>query len=223
MCGRFYIDDELKEELDQLLRELDSKSKEPQKSDTKSDIKRQQAICSGEVYPTNEAVILTKDIKHAEYIKWGYPSWQTNQVIFNARSETVLQKRMFERGFLENRCIIPASGFFEWDRKKKKYFFWQKGERVMYLGGIFDVFQGKRYFTILTREPNQVMRPIHDRMPLIISHEKADVWLHSFQDARKMLYETQPEMEAELAKKEPVEYEQIHIFNTFDQYNRREV
>lgn len=217
MCGRFYIDDDLKEELDNLLIELDSKHTLLHKHNTESNIGTQRTVCSGEVYPSNEAVVIHKDLKNAELIKWGYPSWKKNQVIFNARSETVLQKRMFERGFIENRCIIPVSGFFEWNHKKMKYFFKQKGEKVMYLGGIYDVFQSQRYFTILTREPDQVMKPIHERMPLIISHEKADVWLYSFQDARKMLYETQPAIEAELAKKEPVQYEQIHIFNTFDQ------
>ena len=100
MCGRFYIDDDLKEELDKLLRELDCKHTRLNNHYTKSSIGTEKTACSGEVYPSDEAAVIYKDLKHAELIKWGYLSWKTNQVIFNARSETVLQKRMFEKGFI---------------------------------------------------------------------------------------------------------------------------
>lgn len=204
MCGRFYIDDDLKEELDQLLQELNAK------------LKTGMGLKAGEVFPTNKAAVLQKSVRQAEVLKWGFPGWKSSKVIFNARSETALQKKMFERGFLENRCIIPVSGFFEWDSHKTKYYIRQKGEHVMYLGGITEEFQGEKYFTILTKEAVNEMKTIHERMPVVIMKEQAADWLTSLQDAKKMVYDSKPLLQLERAKKEPQEYEQLHIFNTFN-------
>lgn len=204
MCGRFYIDDDLKDELEQLIMELNSK------------LKTGAAFQAGEVYPGSQAVVLIKNLKEANVMKWGYPGWNSNKLIFNARSETALQKKMFERGFVENRCIIPVSGFFEWDSHKTKFYIRQAGEQVMYLGGIVDRFQGESCFTILTRDAVKEMETVHHRMPVIVNKDLAIEWLTSLQDAKKMVYGAQPPIELEQVKRLSPEYEQLHIFNTFD-------
>ena len=206
MCGRFYIDDDLKEDLDKLLAELNEK------------VNTAKNFHAGEIFPTDYTAVISQNVNHTELMQWGYPGFERQKVIINARSETALQKRMFEHGFVNNRCLIPVSGFYEWDKSKSKFYFCQKSEEVMYLGAIWDEFAGERRFTILTREADEVMKPIHSRMPLIIAKENRKRWMESLSDAKCMVYGAQPKIWGELAKdkKAEPEYEQIHIFNTFN-------
>ncbi len=90
----------------------------------------------------------------------------------------------------------------------------------MYLGAIWDTFADGKRFTILTREADKVMEPIHSRMPVIIDEKNGELWLNSLSDAKHMVHERQPEIYGEAKpvrkKEETGEYEQIHIFNTFN-------
>lgn len=208
MCGRFYIDEDLKEDLDKMLGELNEK------------IRAAKNFHAGEIAPTDCAAVLVNDLEHAELMEWGYPGFGRQKIIFNARSETALQKPMFEHGFLQNRCLIPVSGFYEWDKGRQKFYFRQKDEGIMYLGAIWDRFEGGKRFTILTREADEEMEPVHHRMPVIIKKEKRFLWMDSLQEAKRMVYAKQPDIYGkpakEMAKEEQPEYEQIHIFNTFN-------
>lgn len=208
MCGRFYIDDDLKEDLDKMLVELNEK------------IKAAKNFHAGEIAPSEYAAVLVNDLEHAELMEWGYPGFGKQKIIFNARSETALQKPMFEQGFLQNRCLIPVSGFYEWDKSKRKFYFRQKQGEIMYLGAIWDRFEGERRFTILTREADKEMEVVHHRMPVIIEKEKCHLWMDSLKDAKRMVYTKQPDIYGKPAKeratKKQPEYEQIHIFNTFN-------
>ena len=111
-----------------------------------------------------------------EFQQWGLPGFRGRQQIINARTETVTEKPMFRRSVAFQRCVIPATGFYEWDAAKHKYFFQMPGQ-PLYLAGIYDTINGVNCFIILTTEPNDSVAPIHDRMPLLLSHEQVRPWL----------------------------------------------
>lgn len=97
MCGRYYFDIDEKE-----LIEIVEKVEENLYGDFKT----------GEIFPTNIAPIITD--KGIALAKWGFPKWDGKGVVINARAEGLTDKMMFQNLITSNRCIIPASGFFEW-------------------------------------------------------------------------------------------------------------
>ena len=84
------------------------------------------------------------------------------------------------------RCVVPATGYYEWDAGKHKYFFQIPG-KPLYLAGIYDNVEGINCFVVLTTKPNTTVQDIHDRMPLILSHDQVRPWLTSDQDALQLL------------------------------------
>ena len=122
--------------------------------------------------------------------KWGLiPSWAKDPNIgykmINARSETILEKPSYKKPFMEKRCLIPASGFYEWMRLEKEkipYFIKLKSADIFSMAGIYDIWkdaEGKSLisFTIITTIPNQLMEKIHNRMPVIIPANLENKWL----------------------------------------------
>lgn len=165
MCGRFNVDFEEGKELKKILKELNRKYPG-------------NTIKHGDVYPTDTAAILMEDQNEIvpELSVWGFPGFQGKGVIINARSETAFEKRTFKNCMVSKRCLIPMSGFYEWDQEKNKYLF-QDSEEVMYVGGIYDEFKGQRRFVILTTAANESMQEVHNRMPLIIPEKDREAWL----------------------------------------------
>lgn len=173
MCGRYTFYDNENTELAAILQQI------PDKNDVKT----------GEIYPTNKAPIIGQD-RRAHAMVWGFPHFKNKGVIINARTETVLEKSMFRNSLLERRCVIPSSGFFEWDKEKKKYLFTLPGEKVLYMAGFWNEFQGEKRFVILTTSPNESIKTIHDRMPLVLEKKQIDIWLTD--SAMDLLYITPP-------------------------------
>lgn len=97
--------------------------------------------------------------------------------LINARSETVAEKPAFRQSYKQRRCIIPADGFYEWQRtgrRKQPFFFQMLNESPFGFAGLWDRWEGEdgqplESCTILTTEANEVLRPVHDRM-LVILH-----------------------------------------------------
>ena len=124
---------------------------------------------------------------------WGLiPSWAKDPTIgarmINARAETVAEKPSFRAAFKRRRCLIPASGFYEWrqgEKGKQPYFIGpaETGENaVLALGGLWETWvspDGSEIdsCTILTTEPNALMADLHNRMPLILAPEDFAEWL----------------------------------------------
>ena len=92
------------------------------------------------------------------------------------------------------RCATPASGYYEWDAGKHKYFF-QVPDRPIYLAGIYDNVDGTNCYVILTTVPNNSVQDVHDRMPLILSHDQVRPWLTDPQAALTLLTIVPPELE----------------------------
>jgi putative SOS response-associated peptidase YedK len=144
------------------------------------------------VAPTQEvAAILEEDGKRRlELLRWGLiPSWADDPSIgsrmINARSETAPEKPSFRRAFRERRCLIPADGFYEWQRTngaKQPYYIRMKEGRPFAFAGLWESWKDDggpeiRSCTILTTKPNALAAEIHDRMPVILPAGSYDAWL----------------------------------------------
>ena len=129
-------------------------------------------------------------------LRWGLiPSWSKDPAIgnrlINARAETASQKPSFRNAFKRHRCLIPASGFYEWQRRelrKQTFYIRMHDGRPFAFAGLWDRWESPdkgviESCTILTTATNALLGPIHDRMPVILPPGKYDRWLDpSLQD-----------------------------------------
>jgi putative SOS response-associated peptidase YedK len=128
--------------------------------------------------------------RRLEVLRWGLiPPWADDPGIgsrmINARSETAPGKPSFRRAFRERRCLIPADGFYEWQRTngaKQPYYIHMEDGRPFAFAGLWESWskggEGEvRTCTILTTGANALVGEVHDRMPVILAHDAYDVWL----------------------------------------------
>ena len=128
------------------------------------------------IAPTQRASIIRQAGSglEAAMLAWGITS--QNKPVFNARSETALEKPLFKEAMHSRRCIVPASGWYEWrevDGKKQAYHLKLENQEAMAFAGIWTQDQ----FSILTTSANKAISHIHNRMPVILSRERWQVWL----------------------------------------------
>lgn len=121
-------------------------------------------------------------------MKWGnfvsFAPASPPTFLINARSETALEKRTFSKALKERRCLVPADGFFEWKRdekgrSKQAYYFQRKEGAAYCMAGLYWPAEGdqpERYI-VLTTAPNELLEPIHDRMPVILPEVAAKRWV----------------------------------------------
>lgn len=138
-------------------------------------------------------------------MSWGLiPSWAKDAKIgystINARGETVAEKPSFRAAFRKRRCLVPVTGFYEWKRPpegskaaKRPFAIHSEEEKgILSLAGLWEEWKPApdvepvRTFAIVTTSPNAVMKPIHDRMPVILSPEQEQVWLDEKSDAEEL-------------------------------------
>jgi putative SOS response-associated peptidase YedK len=138
----------------------------------------------------------SKGRRALDLVRWGLvPPWAKSLAVgdrmINARAETVLTSNAYKRPFENRRCIVPADGFYEWQtiegRKQRRPWFIRRrdGEPLAFAGlwsiwhdrGLGDDAPRIRSCTIITTEPNDLMRPIHNRMPVILAESVWDAWL----------------------------------------------
>ena len=166
-------------------------------------------IKSGEIFPADTVpVLVLEDQKvQARLFSWGFPRWQGKGVIINARSETAAEKSMFRQAFLQRRCIIPSTGFYEWkaagtSRKKDKYLLRLADRPMLYMAGIYieNPQAGMQLpgFVVLTTAANPSMQPIHDRMPVIIEPHEQAAWLQDEVLARHIIAREGPQLKASI-------------------------
>ena len=112
----------------------------------------------------------------------------------NARSETVATKPSFRRAFRSRRCLVVADGFYEWQKtvgKKQPYYIRLNNDRPFGLAGLWERWEKQgtpiESCTILTTTPNELMMPIHDRMPVIIPPDQYDLWLDPARNDEKQM------------------------------------
>ena len=114
ICGRYHISTEEEIiEINEIMEEINRRyANRPEHA----------MIKSGEIFPANivPVIALEDNQAQASLFKWGFPSWKSGGVVINARSETVLEKPMFRQAFVNRRCVIPSTGFYEWKKKLVK-------------------------------------------------------------------------------------------------------
>jgi putative SOS response-associated peptidase YedK len=138
----------------------------------------------------NIAVVINDGINRLVLFYWGLiPSSARDRSIsrgfFNARSETVAIKPSFRNAFKNRRCLIIADGFYEWQKLgnvRKPFYFYLKSRQPFGFAGLYEswVSPEKRTIdtcTIITTEPNDLVKPIHERMPVIVPKDKEHIWL----------------------------------------------
>ncbi|MCD4651519.1 MAG: SOS response-associated peptidase [Candidatus Cloacimonetes bacterium] len=123
-------------------------------------------------------------------MQWGLiPSWARDKTIgsklINARGETIDTKPSFRGAFGKRHCLIPANGFFEWKKPEKQPYFFCLSDRPLFtFAGIWEQWKEScgimlNSFTIITTEPNDSVRRIHKRMPVILNRDMEEVWLNT--------------------------------------------
>lgn len=193
MCGRYYIEtDDMSEQLRRIIAEVERRQ---------GDSEAHAAMKLGEIYPTNIVPIIAAH--GPELMKWGYSGYK-NRVI-NARSETAFEKPMFRKSLLERRCLIPASGYYEWRRtesdgkSKQKYALFRPGQPI-YMAGIWREEQDEELpvFVILTCEAGKGIAEIHDRMPVILPDGAREAWIEDDADAGAVMEQAVREVRFEM-------------------------
>lgn len=177
MCGRFTLRSSIKEIAESL--EI-----------TSVKIKEEKARYN--IAPTQDIMATREGGEGRELVSlhWGLvPSWAKDPTIgarmINARSETVTEKPSFREAFHRRRCLIPSSGFYEWRRegtRKQPFYFRMKDDRPFAFAGLWEQWEGDKVIescTILTTEANELLAPVHDRMPVIVAPEDYELWLDS--------------------------------------------
>lgn len=118
--------------------------------------------------------------------RWGFiPSWTKDPkkapLLNNARAETVNEKPSFRSSYKSRRCLIPATGFYEWlteGKHKQPFYFHRPDGKLLAFAGLWDQWNEIDTCTIVTTDANEVMAPIHDRMPVILGHHDYAEWLN---------------------------------------------
>ncbi len=156
-------------------------------------------ITDGEVRPTDIVPVIAPDAKGARSVfpmQWGFLAKDNKRSLFNARVETAAIKPTFKDAWRSQRCIVPASYYYEWQHFKSadgrektgdRFAIQPAGDTVTWLCGLYRVENGYPVFVILTREPSTQISRIHDRMPLILPADKIDEWITPSSDPDKIL------------------------------------
>jgi putative SOS response-associated peptidase YedK len=140
------------------------------------------------------AIVKGSEGNRAGYMQWGLiPKWANDPKIgnklINARSETIIEKPSFKESFAQKRCLIPASGFYEWRKegnKKQPYLFYREDKKPFAFAGIWSRWkresEGKAEeritCSILTKEANSSIEEYHHRMPVMFLPEEGEEWLY---------------------------------------------
>lgn len=155
------------------------------------------------IAPTQEVLALIADAlgRRVENVRWGLiPHWAKDpkiaQKLINARAETLFEKPSFRDAVKRRRCLILADGFYEWRKtpqgRRVPVYVRLKSKEPFGFAGLWETWsspdgQTLKTCTIITTEPNELIKPIHDRMPVIVPREFEDVWLDPTPKAREEL------------------------------------
>ena len=179
MCGRYLFTDEQMEEIRHIAEQIDKKyNVGPWKQ--------------VEIFPSTKAPVLLEcsGSIEPELLTWGYQ--MPKSLVINARAETAAEKPMFRDSVFSMRCVIPSTGFFEWNRQKRKFLFTVPDNGALYMAGLYSVWDGKPSYVILTTDANDSMREIHHRMPLVLQKEHVSSWLIDPEATEEFLHMTPP-------------------------------
>ena len=162
----------------------------------------------GQMSPTDIVPVIASNRKRQRAVfpmKWGFTG---KTLLMNARVETAAVKPTFKDAWKSHRCIVPASYYFEWEHlignngKTKtgdKYAIQSQGSSMTWLCGLYRFENDMPFFVILTREPGEQIRFIHDRMPLILPEHMVNSWIDPDADPEELVKEAVTDVVAEKA------------------------
>ncbi len=178
MCGRFYIEES--PEFEPIIAEM---NRSPLTQALRA--RGEEPRCRGEIRPADTAAVLapSRGGKRAVFpMKWGFSG---KGLVINARSETAGERPLFRESWRAHRCAVPATGYIEWEHllrggKKRTgdaFRIRPREQDLTWLCGLYRMEEGFPHFVILTREAEEEIRFIHDRMPLMMPRALLDEWL----------------------------------------------
>ncbi len=143
------------------------------------------------VAPSHDILLVVNDGKRRLVrSRWGFvPSWSkelsAGYKMINARAESVADKPSFRQAFQNQRCLVVADGFYEWKKegtKKRPFYIRLKSGKPLGFAGLYSIWkspEGEQICTstIITIDANEIVQPLHDRMPVIASPDAYDLWL----------------------------------------------
>lgn len=190
MCGTYHFSDEDNQEIIQILKTIDKKY-------------GNGAFKGGDLYPNQKAPVLLNENHKIEPVLltwWQHPDFNPKLSVFNVRQENIFMKnKMFYR-YRNNRCIVPTSWFYEYSKErneyghKMKYKFCLPNEDITYIAGLYN---NDNEFTIITTEPNQSVKEIHNRMPVVIPKSTIEDWIFDDTQTESILHTVPPELKCE--------------------------
>lgn len=197
MCGRYHFSAELLDEIRDLTEQ--------------KDWKLELGVLDRDIHPGDTAPVITAAGDQGGSLracrqKWGYPGPGGKGLVFNARSESVFEKRMFRDSVSMRRAVIPVSWFYEWNKNKEKFTFTKEGSRILFLAGFYGRYEDGEHFVILTTQANASMAPVHSRMPLVLEREQVREWILDSAKTKELLGQEPPQLERDC------EYEQQTLF-----------
>ena len=197
MCGRYHFSAELLDEIRDLTEQ--------------KDWKLELGVLDRDIHPGDTAPVITAAGDQGGSLracrqKWGYPGPGGKGLVFNARSESVFEKRMFRDSVSMRRAVIPVSWFYEWNKNKEKFTFTKEGSRILFLAGFYGRYEDGEHFVILTTQANASMAPVHSRMPLVLEREQVREWILDSKKTKELLGQEPPQLERDC------EYEQQTLF-----------
>jgi len=155
--------------------------------------------------PTQEAAVVRVpapgEPRRLDLLKWGLiPYWAKEAKIgnsmINARAESAAEKPAYRTSFKKKRCLIPTNGFYEWKKEgklKQPFLIHRQDGKPFAFAGLWSSWRNPEQekpvetFTILTTDANDLLRPLHDRMPVILDPKDFDLWLDpKIDDAAKL-------------------------------------
>ena len=194
MCTRFYIEKENAELQD--IMEAAKRSALTMKFLRKM---AKPVLTSGEIRPTDIVPVIAPNQKGGRSVfpmKWGFSLPKSSSPIVNARVETASGKPLFSEHWHKHRCIVLSSWYYEWKtltaqngkaKSRRKYLIQPAGVSITYLCGLYRFEDDLPVFTVLTREPCEELKEIHDRMPLILPENTINDWIILGTDPVKLL------------------------------------
>ncbi len=211
MCGRYYIDKTAQQVLE------DNISRYLSNPESLAEIifgdicpgQKAPVICTGEngqIETEKSPGETEKNPLKLEMMTWGFPRYDGKGLLINARGESALEKASFKESVRRRRCVIPAKGFYEWNRSREKFQYEYPEQSVIYMAGCYQRFESGLRFVILTTAANDSVSPVHDRMPLVLEQEEIPRWILEDDAVEFILHKTPKLLDVK------TEYEQMTLF-----------
>lgn len=159
MCGRYFISDEVN--IEAFLERLAHRH----------DQQQLDLFKTGEIFPGQVAITYNKT--GYELMRWNYQLF--NRALINTRIESIRDKDIYRDDYRQHKCLIIASGFYEWDPQKNRYYV-SGDDRYLFLAGIYQEGEDLNSFSIITREATST-RHIHQRVPLVLDRQQSLLFL----------------------------------------------